>query len=140
MSKCPGLHCDGCGKGGGITAGAVVTIIAFIIVIANGRAIGHAASDVGHVIVTGLMIMAACTGLAAITTGAVLAVRLRVRARARTAALAPPATVPGRLVSVSRPAVSGPHRAAIGPAPAGRAGVPAAEPADWYSPVSDSRQ
>jgi hypothetical protein len=53
MSKCPGLHCDGCGHGGGPPGLAVALLI--VVVVAAGTAAGHA---VWHGIVTALEIAA----------------------------------------------------------------------------------
>jgi hypothetical protein len=65
MSKCPGLHCDGCGHGGGPPGLAVALLI--VVVIAAGTAAGHA---VWHGIVTALEIagytLASVAGLAAL--------------------------------------------------------------------------
>jgi len=130
MSKCPGLHCDGCGKGG-LTAGAVFVIIGAGVALANRQAIGQAATDTVHVIETMLLIGACLIASAVIGSVGYLAVRWRLRSRARTAALAPPATVPVRLVSVGPPAVSEPQKAAIEPA--------RRSAASYVSPVSDSR-
>lgn len=78
MSKCSGLHCDGCGHGGGIGVTAIVIIVIAVIIGTAHRAIGQAATDVGHVIVIMLEVIAAVGGLAvasAITYGSVRAVK-----------------------------------------------------------------
>lgn len=107
MSRCPGLHCDGCGSGGGPTAGAVIALIALAAFIAARHTIEHAAVDVLHAVEIGLIALAALT-VAGLATAAVIAAERARRRRRACAAL--PAAVPAgsvrfwhRSVIVGRP-------------------------------------
>lgn len=120
---CGGMHCPGCGHGGGkgVTALVIIVLIAAGIGAAH-RAIGQAATDVGHVIVIMLEVIAAVGGLAvasAITYGSVRAVKAvrssawyQARVEARRAV--PASSGPPVLYSVrtDRPAIA-PVRASL---------------------------
>jgi hypothetical protein len=75
--KCPGLHCPGCGHGGG---GAALVVLATVILAAIARPVVHAAETVLEV---ALIVAGAILGLAALGGTAYAAVRLR-RWHART--------------------------------------------------------
>jgi hypothetical protein len=69
--NCRGIHCDGCGSGGGPALGLVVIlVIAATVAMSKARAIGHAAAVVGHVLVliiaAGASVALASAGLAAL--------------------------------------------------------------------------
>jgi len=79
MSKCPGLHCPGCGGGGGSGASALLVLLAVIIIAAIARPVVHAAEVVLEVV---LITAASVTGLA-VLTGSALLVRVAMRRHAR---------------------------------------------------------
>jgi hypothetical protein len=45
--KCPGLHCQGCGKGG-LSAGAIVVLILFVLAVADHHAISDGVGEFLH--------------------------------------------------------------------------------------------
>lgn len=114
MSKCPGLHCKGCGDGNG--AGAVLAVIAVLLTCAAiAKPAMHAAGAVLHFVVTALEI----TGI--VLAGAALAgwaghlawrARQRRAAGAQRAVLYPPAApraVPARSAAPELPATREVH-------------------------------
>jgi hypothetical protein len=116
MSSCPGLHCSGCGKGG-ITAGGVLAIVGAVTVLANRRAIGHAASDVGHVILIIIEVtstlavigLAALVAYAATRTGKLLTNRRAANLAASQTRSEPHAAIVGQVVKLGqtdRPAIA----------------------------------
>ena len=105
MSRCPGLHCDGCGSGGGPTAGAVIALIALAAFIAARHTIEHAAVDVLHAIEIGLIALAALT-VAGLVTAAVIAAE-RARRRRRACATLPAAVPAGSVRFWHRSVIAG---------------------------------
>ena len=47
--KCRGLHCEGCGKGG-LSAGAIVALILFVLAVVNRHAISDGVGEFLHVV------------------------------------------------------------------------------------------
>ena len=47
--RCRGLHCEGCGKGG-LSAGAIVALILFVLAVVNRHAIGDGVGEFLHVV------------------------------------------------------------------------------------------
>lgn len=95
MHRCQGLHCDGCrhGGGAGLGIGALLVLLSVLVYAAHHRAIDHAASATGHVLVEVLAITAITLTVAAVTAGAMWAVRASQQSRRRaTAALRTRAT------------------------------------------------
>ena len=105
MSKCPGLHCGGCGSGG-LTAGGVLAIAGAVVLAAAHRTIEHAAIDVLHFIEIAVIVIAALGLTAFVVAITVLTARIRHRS-------APPAAVPAPLTVK---AVVVPRNTAIGAA------------------------
>ncbi len=94
--KCSGLHCPGCGHHGanaGIGAGAAIAVIVLAVIVANRRAIGHAASVALHILEIAAEV-AAGLAVATAATAAVLAIRRRVAQRATASAIAERAEIP----------------------------------------------
>ena len=132
MSKCPGTHCPGCGKGSGGLALLAVVIVGGLIT-ANRHAIESGVSEIVTVIMLTVLAVVSLAVAAVITYAAVrigrhysvgsrLALSLRAHAyargtasRARAARLAAPATRPGVSVGYVVSSVTEPHRAAIDP-------------------------
>jgi biopolymer transport protein ExbD len=97
MSKCPGLHCGGCGNGGP-TAGAVIALIVLAVAAAAHRAIEHAAIDVLHFIEIALIVL----GVLGVTASVVAMTVLTVRIRQRRAPATLPAPVTAQAIVVPR--------------------------------------
>ena len=134
MSKCPGTHCPGCGKGSGGLALLAVVIVGGLIA-ANRHAIENGVSEVVTVIMLAVLAVVSLAVAAAVTYAAVrigrrysvgsrLSLYLRTHAhahargiasRARSERLAAPATRPGVSVGYVISSVTEPHRAAIEP-------------------------
>lgn len=98
MSKCPGLHCDGCPGGGG--GGGVLVALAAVIILGAivARPAEHAADELLHVVLVILEVAAITAGsLGVIALAVVVTVKAR-RRRAVSHAERPPA------VSVRPPA------------------------------------
>ena len=74
---CKGLHCDGCGHGGG----AAVAVIALLVIVAV--AARKVWPDIVHAVEITAWTVAAVTGAAILLTGTVLTVRTVRRVRAR---------------------------------------------------------
>jgi hypothetical protein len=78
--NCPGLHCDGCGKGGiAISGGAVLAVLAAGAVLAARRAIERTIAEVIQVAEITLISVVVAASITAIAAGTVLAVRARRR-------------------------------------------------------------
>jgi len=77
--RCTGLHCDGCGHGGGPAA----AVIALLVIIA--LALRKAWPEIVHAVEITAWTVAAVTGAAILITGTVLTVRTVRRVRARRA-------------------------------------------------------
>lgn len=120
--RCKGIHCDGCGHGGGIGVTAIVIIVIAVIIGAAHRAVGQAASDVGHVlliaaeVIAGIAASALAGALAYAGYRAVRAVRSSAWYQARVEArrAVPASSGPPVLYSVrtNRPAIA-PVRASL---------------------------
>jgi len=94
--KCSGLHCPGCGHHSGNTgigAGAVIALIVLAVIVANRRAIGHAASVTVHVLEVAAEV---ATGLAIAigVTASVLVIRHRAARRAAASTVRVRAEIP----------------------------------------------
>lgn len=83
MSKCPGLHCDGCGSGPGLPAGI---ILACIVLAAAGGAIERAANDAVTILVIAVIVAGSLAAAILLTAGTVLFLRARAHARGRVTA------------------------------------------------------
>jgi len=73
MSKCPGLHCPGCGGGGGSGASALLVLLAVIIIAAIARPVVHAAEvvlEVTLITVSSVAGLAVLGGAGAVQWGA----------------------------------------------------------------------
>jgi hypothetical protein len=79
MSSCKGLHCPGCGDGGGWGL-AVVALVVLAVISANARAIGRGVSEL---VTAAVIVLGAAVGLVAIAAAAVVVVRVRRRTLAR---------------------------------------------------------
>ena len=116
---CRGLHCDGCGHGGG-PAAAVLALLVIVAVAAR-----EVWPKVVHAVEIAAWAVAGITGAAIVITGAVLTVRVarRVRARRELRQVTYHATVipPVRLTGL--PAIDRPERPALGQAPRHRPGA-----------------
>ena len=112
--NCKGLHCQGCGPGGG-AAGGAGAVIALVVIVA--LALRKAWSAIVAAIEITAWTVAGLTGAALVITGAVLAVRAARRARRAAAGRRAPVVIEGtRLYPPLPPA----QRPALGPArPAG---------------------
>jgi len=71
-SSCSGLHCPGCGDGGGPVIGLIIALVVVALIAAKARAISHALADLGHVLVLVAIAGAAVAVAAVAITGAVL--------------------------------------------------------------------
>lgn len=83
--NCNGLHCSGCGGGKGPGIAVVVVVLAVALIAANGKAIGRAAAELGHVLVL-VAIAGVGVTLAGCTVAALVMLRRRIH-RAELAAL-----------------------------------------------------
>ena len=70
---CPGVHCDGCGKGS-ISTGAVALVIGAIVIATHKTAIEH---GVGEAVQATLIIVTAVIGMAILSSIAVIAYVVR---------------------------------------------------------------
>jgi hypothetical protein len=82
--NCRGLHCEGCGSGGGPALGGVITLIVLAVLAANAKAIGHAAGEAVRV----LVLVTIAGGSIALAAGAVI-IALAIRSRLRPVDRAP---------------------------------------------------
>jgi hypothetical protein len=89
--KCGGLHCEGCGKGGGLGILAVIVAV-LLICAAIARPVEHAADVAVHILEIVAYCLAGLAGASALAAAAWLAVRWR-RRSTTTAALPAPAPV-----------------------------------------------
>jgi hypothetical protein len=111
--SCPGLHCDGCGKGS-IGVGGAAVIAGTIFYLANRQQVNHDVDDVIHVIlITVLVLMIA----GAITAATFIYIKVRAWQRRREAATAPmiilPPATAHTIPATSASAVGSTPRAAI---------------------------
>jgi len=74
MRRCPGLHCDGCGDGGGPVLIAVLVVLAIIGAVVH--AIWHQLVEAVEIVA--LVLVSGC-GLAVAAGGVYLAMRIRAR-------------------------------------------------------------
>lgn len=83
MGNCSGLHCPGCGSGGGpvIGAGAIVGLVVLAVVMANAHAIERTALEILQV---AEITAASVAALAAVAASVAITVKIR-RARSRRA-------------------------------------------------------
>ena len=103
--NCPGLHCPGCGDGGGLAVVLVVlTVVAAVI-----RAIWHTLVEVAEIAAFTVL---GAAGLAAVTGIAWLAYRARQDRPGRPIEARPVVQLPPE----PRPQLEGSHNPAIGPA------------------------
>ena len=76
MSKCPGLHCKGCGDGGGIGIAIAVIVVALVIA-AIAKPVEHAAVDVLHFLEVAAIVTGCVVGAGLLGAGGWLVVRRR---------------------------------------------------------------
>lgn len=121
--NCGGLHCDGCGHGGGPAGLAACVALILLIIVGVGRAVWRGVSH-GAVAAAEVVAVVAVSGAGLVAVGglAVLGVRVRRRMLARQSPM--PYTVtarPGRQVPDGpRPGLAGPGRVLLGVDSAGR--------------------
>lgn len=127
MSKCAGLHCDGCGKAG-ISGGGVVAIAGTIFYLANRQQVNHDADDVIHVILITMLVLMI---VGVVTAATVIYIKVRAWQRRREEARAPMIIIPPATAhavpAAGAQAVASPAAAAI--APAGQRAYPSYQPA-----------
>jgi hypothetical protein len=114
--SCPGLHCDGCGKGKvTITAGGVLTLAGSIFYLTHKQTVDHAADDFFEWLFITLIVLLVA---AVITAATVIAIKFRARQHrmATASAIAPPhvTIIPA---TIAPPAVARPARTATAALP-----------------------
>lgn len=120
--RCRGLHCEGCGKGG-LSAGAIVALILFVLAVVNRHAIGDGVDEFLHVVEMILeVVLFTLLALVAAAAAAVMVwAGIRIRRWQRRQAVAVPTQVivltaqQSNLADPNRQAVAQP-RAASAPA------------------------
>jgi len=111
MSSCKGLHCPGCGDGGGW--GVLAVIVLVIVGAAIARPVEHAAVDVLHFVLIALAVLA---GTAVAAAGGYAAWRIRRRAvRHQERPAAAPIQSPGRVAGRPAPPIVARRVRQIGP-------------------------
>lgn len=66
--SCKGIHCPGCGDGGGAGIGAVVIFVVLAVIAADAKAVGRLLAEVGRILVLAAIAGASVTA----ATGAVI--------------------------------------------------------------------
>jgi hypothetical protein len=100
--SCKGLHCSGCGNGGGGVLAAIVAVVIIGALIA--RPVEHAADIALHILEIVAYCLAGLAGAAGLAAGAWLAVRWR---RRSTATMALPAPAPVTALPAPQQAAAG---------------------------------
>lgn len=119
MSRCPGLHCEGCGKSKVVlSAGGVAALLGGIYYATHKQAVDHAADDLLEWLLITLIVLVVA---GVVTAATVVAVKLRARQRrmATATAIAPPHVIIMH-AKAAPAAIAGPARittAALPPAP-----------------------
>jgi hypothetical protein len=126
MSACKGLHCPGCGDGGG--AGAIIAAIIVIVLIGSAHAVARAAVSFMH----GVEVFMIAAGIilgssAALVLGGYFGLRSISRARARARARSSiPGSEPVKVTAIIRPG-----RPAAGLPPAAHGQAPSLPAPVW---------